>query len=297
MSCRTISFGRVFATGVVGLACASLSCSPGANKPGEQRFTLTGQVISVDESRHELTIAHDAIDKYMMAMVMPFKVRSAAELAPLKPGDFVRGTLVVQPTDGYLEGVQRTGSGELPRAQQPPPATVEFLIEGDHLPDARFIDQQKDVRHLRDDVGKAVVLTFIYTRCPFPTFCPMMDRHFKSIQREVADTPVLKSRVRLLSVTLDPAFDTPDVLSAHATRLQADPQVWSFVRPDDQAANELSTRLGVTSTRESNDNGIIVHSLVTAVIGPDGVVSKIFRGNEWTPRDVTTVLEAVLRSV
>jgi protein SCO1/2 len=259
---------------------------------------LTGQVISIDRSRLEVTVAHDPIENYMTAMVMPFKVRQPSDLGTLKPGDFVRGSLVIHATYGYLDSLERTGSGELPGSQPTVSASsVEFLIEGDTVPDARFVDEMNSIRHLRDDPGKAVVLTFVYTRCPFPTFCPLMDRHFQSLQRTIRDTPTLANRVRLLSVTLDLEFDTPNVLRAHATRLQADPRVWSFVRPEDRVAAELSTRFGVTSTRDSNDAGVIVHDLATVVVRPDGVVARIFRGNEWTPRDITILLASILPRV
>jgi protein SCO1/2 len=256
---------------------------------------LTGQVVSVAFSRGEVTIAHDAIPNYMTAMVMPFKVRDHTALAGLKAGDFIRGTLVVQETDGYLDDFQRTGEGELPRSPGPVSVPrVEYLIEGDRLPNARFRDETGTIRHLREETGKVVVMTFIYTRCPFPTFCPLMDRHFHALQRSIDGSPNLSRRVRLLSVTLDPDFDSPAVLRAHAERMQADPRVWSFLTPDEPAAAELSVRFGVTPDSDSSP-GVIAHSLATAIIDPNGVVVKIFRGNEWVPRDVSTLLESILQ--
>jgi protein SCO1/2 len=247
----------------------------------------------MDPSRRELMIAHDAIPGYMGAMVMPFKVNDAS-IAHLEPGDLVRGRLVVREDDGFLVQVERTGHRDVPAALRGLPATMDdFLSEGDVLPDLAFVDQDGASRRLRDDPDAAVVLTFIYTRCPFPTFCPLTDRHFKDVQQRVQADRDLADRVRLLSITIDPEYDTPAVLKSHADRLGADARMWSFVRPDGPAAAALPLRFGVPVTRES-DSALIVHSLATVVIGPGGEIAKIYRGNEWTPAEVIMRLESAL---
>lgn len=270
-------------------AGATTACQ---RRPAERRYDLTGQVVAIDLSRLEVTIAHDAVPQYMAAMVMPFTVRERSEVAGLKPGDLVRGTLIVRDEDGYLEAVQRVGFAELPAAGVGVPSErVDYLLEGDRLPDGRLVDQERRVRFLRDEVGKTVVMTFVYTRCPFPTFCPLIDRRFVSLQQEIARTPRLADRVRLLSVTLDPEYDTPDVLRAHAARLHADPRIWSFVRPDDEAAGALPVRFGATAAASEGRSGSeIVHDLVTVIVGPDGVISAILRGNEWKPAEVIALV-------
>ena len=247
----------------------------------------------MDASRRELMIAHDAIPGYMGAMVMPFTVNDAS-IADLEPGDLVRGRLVVREDDGFLVQVERTGHREVPAALRGLPATMDdFLVEGDVLPDLAFVDQDGASRRLRDDPDAATVLTFIYTRCPFPTFCPLTDRHFKDVQQRVQADRDLTDRVRLLSITIDPHYDTTAVLKSHADRLGADARTWSFVRPDGPTAAALPLRFGVPVTRES-DSAIIVHSLATVVIEPGGEIAKIYRGNEWTPAEVITRLESAL---
>ena len=270
------------------VAALAASCTD-----AERAHVVSGQVVAMDTSRRELMIAHDAIPGYMGAMVMPFKVNDAS-IADLELGDLVRGRLVVREDDGFLVQVERTGHREVPAALSGLPATVDdFLSEGDVLPDLGFVDQDGASRRLRDDEGAAVVLTFIYTRCPFPTFCPLTDRHFKDIQQRVQANRDLADRVRLLSITIDPEFDTTAVLKSHADQLGADARMWSFVRPDGQGAAALPLRFGVPVTRES-DSTLLVHSPATVVIGPDGTIAKIYRSNEWTPAEVIMRLESAL---
>jgi protein SCO1/2 len=285
---RSTGASRAAACYVV-VAALAASC-----RDAERTYTVSGQVVAMDASRRELMIAHDSIPSYMGAMVMPFKVNDAS-IAKLEPGDLVRGRLVVREDDGFLDQVERIGHREVPAALRALPATMDdFLSEGDVLPDLAFVDQDGASRRLRGDADAAVVLTFIYTRCPFPTFCPLTDRHFQNIQQRVQANRDLADRVRLLSITIDPEYDTTAVLKSHADRLGADARMWSFVRPDGQTAAALPLRFGVPVTRES-DNAIIVHSLATVVIEPDGTIAKIYRGNEWTPADVITSLESAIR--
>jgi protein SCO1/2 len=267
-----------------------------ADRPAERHYDLSGQVVAVDALRSEVTIAHDPVPGYMDGMVMPFKVAKADQLTSVQPGDLVRGRLVVRPDDGFLESLERTGHRAVPAAA-PPMAIAggDFLIEGDPVPDVPFVDQNGRRRGLREPGDAALVMTFIYTRCPFPTFCPMMDRHFTTLQHRIKTDPQLTGRVQLLSITVDPEYDTPAVLKAHAARLGADEHVWSFVRPEGPAAAGFAERIGVTAARQSPDNAVIVHNLVTAVVDPAGAIAKIYRGNEWAPAHVATLLTSLLR--
>jgi len=136
-----------------------------------------------------------------------------------------------------------------------------------------------------------VVLTFIYTRCPLPTFCPMMDRHFVTLQEHMKSDPTLR-KVHLVTISFDPTRDTPAVLRAHARELMADLRTWTFLTGKPQAIDDFSAKFGVFVVRNPNDDRDITHNLRTAVIGPDGVVRKIYTGNEWTPDDILADLKA-----
>jgi protein SCO1/2 len=277
---------------IVALASA---CGGSERSSGERRYAITGEVVAVDARRGEVTIAHDAVAGYMAAMVMPFKVRDAELAGRLQPGDLVRGSLVVSASDGFIETIERTGhraaAGAPPGRAQP--GTKDFVLEGDALPEVELVDQDGATRSLRS-IGGMQVMTFVYTRCPFPTFCPLMDRHFKSLQATILADSRLAGRVRLLSITIDPDHDTPAVLRGHAAKVGADPRVWTFVSPRGLRGSEIADRLGVAVEREAPASPLIVHGLVTVVSDDRGVVERIFRGNEWTPREVGALLASML---
>jgi protein SCO1/2 len=144
--------------------------------------------------------------------------------------------------------------------------------------------------------GKAVALTFIYTRCPLPTFCPMMDRHFAAIQRAAAKDSALKGRIRLFSVTFDPAYDTPRVLAAHARSAGADPSIWTFLTGDRDEIDRFLARFGGTVERNPKDPIDIVHNLRTIVVDPKGRLVKIYTGADWSPEALGADLKAALNA-
>jgi protein SCO1/2 len=275
------------------LVFVAVSCS----RSEARRYQITGQVLAVDAARLEVIIAHDAIAGYMQAMTMPFKVREGSQLAGLTPGDLVRGQLVVTENDGFVEHVERTGYRELPASMRTPlaPPRDGYLLEGDTVPDVWVIDQDSRRRRLLEKPGVATVLTFTYTRCPFPTFCPLMDKNFQGLQQRILADPQLAEKVQLLSVTIDPKFDTPAVLRQHAERVKADPRIWSFVRLDEQTPGALAERFGVTSAPDERNPLVIVHNLSTVFIGPEALIAKILRGNDWTVADANDELKRILR--
>lgn len=279
---------RAFTHGILALLlCLSpLACSKA------RQYELRGQVLAVDPERQELTIRHDDIQGFMPAMTMPFKVRNARLLEGRLPGDLVRATLVVYETDAYLSAVERIGHVELSEADVPAGAAAPFAAPGEDAPDALFVDQAGQPHRLSDWRGSVVAVTFIYTRCPVPTFCPLMDRHFAAVQRDLAADPRLRDRARLLSVSFDPEYDTPAVLAAHAGRVGADPARWSFVTGDRDQLDPFAARFGVTTIRDDADDIEIVHNLRTAVIDPQGRIVTIFSGNDWTPAELLQVMRA-----
>lgn len=245
-----------------------------------QHYDLRGQVLAIDRGRQEVTIKHEDIRGFMPGMTMPFKVSEPALLNGLEPGDLVQATLVVKDYTGYLSALRRTGHETPPPFETPP---VAVLQPGDRVPDVRFVDETATTRAIGDWRGKVLVVTFIYTRCPFPDFCPRMDRQFKNVQTDVLADPQLRDRVALLSVTFDPAFDTPPVLAAHAKQLGADPRIWHFATGDREAIEGFASRLGVSVIREGTNAENVTHNLRTAVIGADGTLRTVFSGTEWTP--------------
>ena len=262
----------------------------GACAPAPAReYPLQGQVIAIDPARQEITIAHEDIPKFMPGMTMPFAVRDATLLDGLSPGDLVTATLVVEENSAHLRALKRTGAAPLPEGSAPPPRST-LLGPGDLAPDARFVDERGVTRRLADWKGSALALTFIYTRCPVPTFCPLMDRQFRAVQDHVRADPALRSRVRLLSISFDPEHDTPAVLARHAAGLKADPSIWHFLTMARADLDAFAPPFGVSIVRDGESAAEIVHNLRTAVIDPAGRVTKVFNGAEWTPEDLIAEL-------
>jgi protein SCO1/2 len=273
------------------MVLAATACRPA---PAERRFDLTGQVIGLRPEAREVTIRHDDIKGFMPAMTMPFTVREARLLEGLAPGDLVKGTLIVLEDTAYLSALSRTGHADLPPAS-PPPVAVALYRPGETVPDETFVDQDGRDLSLGSLRGKAVALTFIYTRCPLPEFCPLMDRQFAAVQKAVVADARLRGAVRLLSVSFDPEFDTPAVLAAHARQLGAEPAVWSFVTADRTVIDRFASGFGLTVMRgEGGGPGSIVHNLRTGILDAEGRLVKIYSGSDWTPDQVIADLQHVV---
>lgn len=256
-----------------------------------REYELRGQVLAIDAARQEITIKHEDIAGFMPAMTMPFKVRDRKLLDGKAPGDLVKATLVVESSNAYLSTVERTGSAPLTDAPPARPA-METLNRGDVVPDAALVDQDGKPRRLSEWRGRVLGVTFIYTRCPLPNFCPLMDRHFADVQRTIAGEPALKDRVHLLTVSFDPDFDTPAVLAEHARGRGADPALWTFVTGDHANIDRLTERFGVSVFREGDKQEDVVHNLRTAVVDADGRLVEVFNGNDWKPADLAAALKA-----
>ena len=203
------------------------------------------------------------------------------------PGDLVTARLVVEDASGYLSAIQRTGHAALGEA---PAARMDILEPGQIVPDVQVTDETGAARRLSDFRGKVLAVTFTYTRCPLPDFCPRMDRNFKTVQSAVLDDRALRDRIALLSMTFDPAFDTPEVLAAHARKVGADPQVWHFATGEQKDLDAFASRLGILIVREPSNPADITHNLRTAVIDSSGRLQKLLSGADWDPAELLAAL-------
>jgi protein SCO1/2 len=265
--------------------------------PGDRReYPLQGQILTVAADHKEASVKHDDIPGFMAAMTMPYKVRDAAQFENLQPGDLITATLVVVSNDAYLKDVKKIGHSPLDKAPAgTPPASsgFELLKPGEPAPNTVFIDQDSKIRDFASFKNSVVLLTFIYTKCPMPTFCPLMDRHFKAIQEKVKADPSLKS-VHLVSVSFDPVTDTPHVLKMHAGALGADPARWTFLTGDRDEIDKFAMRFGVSIDRNIKDPVDITHNLRTAIVDAKGVLVKSYTGNEWLPDQALADLKSVV---
>jgi protein SCO1/2 len=266
---------------IVALAL-TVACS--GSSPAK-RYEMTGQVLAVQADRTELTIRHDDIPGFMPAMTMTYPVTPATLLEGRKPGELIAATLEVRETDARLVAI--TSRGEAPLATNANQLAMAsgLLQEGDAVPDAAFLDQDDRRRSLAEWHGSITLVTFIYTRCPVPTYCPLMDQNFATIQNAVLEDPALKDRVKLISISFDPEHDTPAVLRTHARNRRANPAVWTFLTGDRVTIDRIAGKFGVGLMRADGSTEI-THSLRTTLIGRDGRIRTIYAGNDWTPHAV-----------
>jgi protein SCO1/2 len=277
----------------VTVALAALVC--GSCRPSNERqHPLRGQVLAVAPERLEMKVDHEAIPGLMAPMTMDYKVREARELDGIAAGDLIDATLVIVSNSAYLANVTKRGTAPLPKAVETPSAAsgFELLKPGEVVPDASLVDESGRARTFSSFKGAPVLVTFIYTSCPIPNFCPLMDRHFKSIQERIARDPSLKT-TRLVSVSFDPLTDTPEVLKKHAAKVGADPARWTFVTGARDEIDRFATRFGVSIARQPDDPLNIAHNLRTAVVDAEGRLVKVYTGNEWTPDQLLEDLKAL----
>ena len=273
---------------VILLTLISVGC---ARQEDARTYQLTGQVLAVKPESRQILVKHDDIHGFMPAMTMPYDVRDASILEGRAPGDLITATLKVASDGAYLSAMTKTGAAPIPEDASttiPPAAGITLLKPGDPVPDTALTDQDGQRVTLADFKGSVVALTFIYTRCPLPQFCPLLDRRFAEVQKVVADTPSLAGKARLLSISFDPEIDRPETLRAHARKLGADPTVWRFATADEEVVDRFAARFGVNVIREKD--ATITHNLRTAVIGPDGRVSRILDDNAWSADDLARAL-------
>jgi protein SCO1 len=258
-----------------------------------KRYPFTGRVLSIDASDQSAVIYGDSVPGFMDAMAMAYKIKPPSVLTQLAPGDSISAEVVVQPggnaglPDYWLENVKVTAHAKTPPAA---PTTQRIPAPGDLVPDVSLTNQDGKHISLRQYHGKVLLLTFIYTRCPFPDFCPRMSSHFAEIYKQLTTNPSLAS-VRLLSVSFDPGYDTPKILRAYAysvahRRDAALFERWQFAVP---AAADLPKMADFFGLVYKPENGLITHSLSTAVIGRDGKIVTWYHGSDWRVSDVMQV--------
>ena len=273
------------------VSCLVMMLLPACRQePPARQYELQGQIVGIEQSRNEIMIKHGDIKGFMPAMTMPFTVKDPELLRGKQPGDLVTATLVVAENSAHLSSLTRTGHAPLDVAPAPVPAAV--LVPGDLVPDATLIDQDGKARSIASLRGHRVAVTFIYTRCPLPDFCPLMDRQFAAVQKTLQNDPDMRD-VRLVSVTLDPEFDTPAVLQRHAARYNANPAVWSFLTGEPKDVAAFSHKLGIYTERDLGTGANLTHNLRTVVIDPEGRLVKAHSGNDWKPADLVADLKAI----
>jgi protein SCO1/2 len=281
------TFPKAFVLCVVVLAGGFALAGCAKSRGAEHRYALKGRVVSVDLAGGRVVVDHEEIPGFMGAMQMPFPVREADVLRSIEGGDEIQATLVVDDLGYRLEQpfITKALPGGAPASGA---ASAAEPRPGAEVPDFKLVNQDGKPTKLRKSPARALLLTFIYTRCPLPDYCPLISSNFAEVNREVESDAALRDRVRLLSVTVDPAYDTPKVLRSYGGGYTGKYgtetfERWEFATGEPEEIRRLATFFGLSYMSEKDQ---IVHSLRTALVGPDGRLVKIYRGNEWKPADV-----------
>ena len=279
------------------------ACKPAVSSnqasPNAKRFPFKGKVVSVDRAAKKAKIDHEAVVGYMEAMTMDFPVHADMVWDELTPGAEITGELVVDSSskDGYwLENLVISAPAKAGQANVP--INENFVQIGREVPDFSLTDQDGKKISMKDFRGRAFAITFIYAKCPLPDYCIRMSTNFSDLARQVNADAALKDKIRLLSISFDPANDTPEKLRSYGLGYMGkgatEIGVWKLAVGSDAEVRKIADFFGLRYEVDQNDRTKINHSLITAVIGPDGKVTKIFAGNEWTPAQLLKELEASL---
>jgi protein SCO1/2 len=271
-------------------------CHAGRNShaaaSSEQNFKaykLRGKVVSTDDAKGEVTLNHEAIPGFMDAMTMPYKLKDATILSELHPGDVITADVLVSPdpnADVLLDHLVVVAQG---KPDYRPAVTYHVPAPGDAVPDFKLRNQDGRPIRLAQFKGKALLVTFIYTRCPRPDFCPRVTRNFADVNSQLAANPAIYAKTHLLCVSFDPEHDTPERLRAYgATYIGSDAAGafthWDFAVPDQSVLKQMAQFFDVGITNGPDDT--ITHTLSTTLIGPDGKVIRFYPGNEWTAQQI-----------
>ncbi|HEX8651470.1 MAG TPA: SCO family protein [Pyrinomonadaceae bacterium] len=248
---------------------------------------MHGKVVSVDKAQRQITVAHEDVEGYMPAMTMPFSLKDEWAFDVLSPGDEIGASLIVDGSSQRLEEIAISKRDVAQSSDASKSSAENEPRRGDEVPDFSFVNQDGIRINLKQFRGKALMLTFIYTRCPVPDFCTLMSNNFARVDQELRKTPDLYAQTHLLSISIDPKYDTPKVLrsygAAHTGNYSEEKFAhWEFATGEAEEVQRAAKYFGLTYYPETDQ---IVHALRTAVITPDGKVFVIYRGNEWKPDD------------
>jgi len=265
----------------------------GCQSAPEKHYPVQAEVISIDPVKGFIVVKHGDIPGLMPAMTMQYEVAEPKRIESLQPGDKISADLVVSESKGRLENITLVSKGN---GKPDTPTSQHIPEKGDVVPNFALVNQNGKAIHLRDFAGKTLLITFIYTRCPLPDFCPRMNENFRQIQNGLVNIPQAAQHTAFLSISFDPEHDSPAVLKHYASiydkREGGKPAFdWQFAVP---SAKDLPTLANFFGLVTQNQGAEIVHSLSTTLIGPDGRVQAWYDTNDWNPADVAQAIQSTL---
>ncbi len=251
--------------------------------------TTTGVVLHVDRPSSVVTISHDAFPGFMDAMAMPFDLKGGARAVTMTPGDRVRFRLSVKGGRSWVDRVEVVSAPTVDAGLQQPPAAPVLVPVGTAMPDFTLTDQAGAPVALSRLRGKVVVVTFIYSRCPLPDYCPRMVENFKAVRERFAAR--MDKDLVLLTISFDPQYDTPQILARYAASRRAGGPGWHFLTGEPANIERVCNAFGIQYWPEE---GLITHSLQTAVIDRDGRLAATVEGKDFTPQQLGDLVGTVL---
>ncbi len=283
------------------LLLAALIASPVL---AQQKFSAKGLVLGVDKQHRIVTVSCENIPGYMDAMIMPIEVRDAKELDGLTRGAMIQFSLVVEKENSYAERVHIKNFESLEAdplsarrlrlldgVMDPTLSPERVLKAGEPAPDFSLVDQNRERITLSQFAGKVVVITFVYTRCPFPNYCFRLTNNFARLQKRFAGE--MRRELILLTVTMDPVHDQPEALAQYGRTWNIDPKGWHLLTGPPAEVQKFCNRFGVAFYP---DEGQLIHSLHTLVIDRHGRLVANLEGNEFTAEELGDLVENVMKS-
>jgi protein SCO1/2 len=280
-------------TSVLASGCHRAVQNPAQAASGEtaRQYPIRGVVVSTDAKDGTVMLNHQAVPGLMEAMTMAYPVVDRAAIGEMHPGDTISATLLADPSAQGPVNLRLKDIVITVEANPDYVPTVQYHVPapGETVPDFSLLNQSDRKIDLKQYRGKVVLMTFIYTRCPLADYCPRMSRNFAEIDAELAKDPKLYGETHLLSVSFDPAYDTPKVLKsyggAYTGRYSKEAfGHWTFAAPQGPELLEMEKWFAVGVT--PGQNGTLQHSLATVVIGKDGKVISFYPSNDWTVAQV-----------
>ncbi len=262
--------------------CLFTACS---HKPEPKRYPLDGRVVAVDPAQHQITVAHHDVPGLMKGMTMPFLVANSDTwvFQAIAPGDQIHATLILG-NDAELQDItfNKVSDSAVDGTSQ-----LHIPEPGQEVPNFTLVNQDGHTIHLSQFRGKPLLLTFIYTHCPFPDYCLRMSGNFGRVLEQLQQNPKAFEQTQLLSISIDPDNDKPAVLRAYGEhyvgRLDPKFQHWQFASGTPEQVRKAADFFGLAY---NSKDGQIVHGLQTVLVGKDGKILKVYSGNDWKPDDV-----------
>jgi protein SCO1/2 len=270
-----------------GSATNNTSSAPtDSNAP--KRYKMTGKIVSVDKAQKSAQIAGDDIPGFMGAMTMSYPVINGSELDKVNAGDTIAADVVVTPDGYHVENIVVTKKASGAAAASPSSEEQHIPAPGDQVPDFALTNQDGKQIHLSSFHGDVLLVTFIYTKCPFPNFCPLLSHNFANIYADAKKDPALGAKIKLLTISFDTKNDSPAVLRKYGETFRSITHdspfdKWEFATASAEEMKKMSDFFGISYEQQ---NGVLVHSMSTSVITPDGKIYKWYDDAEWKANDL-----------